>query len=387
MAAPMAPRDGGRHRHRPGRGVRHGTGWSTPRERPRWWPHDEPWPPRGPEAWRLLRRRFVRRMAGFVAAFVAFLIVVTAAGVWLLTTLLGPGWMSLAFGLVVTVVVAVVARNVIRTARLAVAPVGELIEASARVEAGEFGTQVTERGPGDVRTLARAFNAMSSRLAETDAARRGLLADVGHELRTPLTVIQGNVEGILDGLYPADRPHLERILAETRHMERLIEDLRTLSLADAGALALQREATDLAALAADVVAGFAPTAEGAGVALATESDADLADVEVDPLRIRQVVANLVANALRHTPSGGRVTVVVGAQPGAQLLTVRDTGAGMDADAVEHAFDRFWRSSASSGAGLGLAIVRDLVAAHGGSVEIESTPGRGTTVRCRFPVGA
>jgi signal transduction histidine kinase len=259
----------------------------------------------------------------------------------------------------------------------------ELIEASARVEAGQFGTQVPERGPGEVRTLARAFNAMSTRLAEADAERRRLLADVSHELRTPLTVIQGNVEGILDGLYPADRAILERILAETQHLERLIEDLRTLSMADAGALALQREPTDLGGLAGEVVAGFEPQAASGAVTLTMEAADGLPDLELDPLRVRQVITNLVSNALRHTPAGGRVTVSVSADGDDQLLAVADTGGGMDADAASHAFDRFWRTPDSPGAGLGLAIARDLMVAHGGGIALDSTAGIGTTVVCRF----
>ncbi len=314
-----------------------------------------------------------------------FLVVLVAAVIWLLTTIFGGGWVTIILVIGSTVALGLIGRLILRAIRTAVAPMGELIEAAARVEDGQFGTQVPEHGPGEVRALARSFNAMSRRLAETDDERRRLLADVSHELRTPLTVIQGNVEGILDGLYPADRAILERILAETHRLERLIDDLRTLSMADAGALALQREPTDLGALAADVVRGFAPQAERGGVALVLEAAESLPDIEVDSLRTRQVVTNLVSNALRHTPDGGRVTVSVAAAPGAQLLAVTDTGGGMDAEAVTHAFDRFWRSPDSPGAGLGLAIARDLVRAHGGDVELNSVLGEGTTVICRFPV--
>jgi signal transduction histidine kinase len=274
--------------------------------------------------------------------------------------------------------------RVVRGVRQSVVPLGELIEASARVEAGQFGTQVAERGSGEVRSLARAFNAMSARLAETDEQRRVLLAEVSHELRTPLTVIQGNVEGMLDGLYPTDRAHLERIQAETRHLEQLIEDLRTLSLADAGALPLHREPSDLGDIARDVIAGFEPQASAGRVTTAVEAPDDLPEMEVDPRRIHQVIANLVSNALRHTPEGGRVTVSVQVEPDAVTLAVADTGSGMTADAAAHAFDRFWRSGEAAGAGLGLAIVRDLVRAHGGDVSISSTPGSGTTVSCTLP---
>ena len=310
------------------------------------------------------------------------LVLVAAALVSALTALLGEHWFSPVLGIAVLVGVALLIRRAVRAVRLAAAPMGELIEASARVEAGELGAQVRERGPREVRALARAFNAMSTRLQETEASRRRLLADVSHELRTPLTVIQGNVEGILDGLYPPDRAHLERILAEAQQLERLIDDLRTLSMADAGALGLQREPTDLAALAADAVAAFEPPAASAGVSLVVEGEDDLPDLELDPLRMRQVITNLVANALRHTPSGGTVRVSVVADDGdRQVLSVSDTGPGMDADAAAHAFDRFWRTADSPGAGLGLAIVRDLVTAHGGNVDLQTRVGQGTTVRC------
>ncbi|MEO6579382.1 MAG: HAMP domain-containing sensor histidine kinase [Candidatus Limnocylindria bacterium] len=333
-----------------------------------------------------MRGRFARRAALFIGAVILLLLIVTAAIAWLLTMIFGGGWISGLLFVVLAGVLLLTARRIVRGARVAVAPMGELIEASGRVEAGEFGAQVSERGPRELRSLARAFNAMSTRLADTETERRRLIADVSHELRTPLTVIRGNVEGMLDGLYPADRTSLERILAETHQLERLVDDLRTLSLADAGALALNREPTDLAALLADTVAAWQPQVTHAGIDLhtAAEVDGDLPSVDVDPLRIRQVLTNLIANAVRHTPAGGRVTVSVRTDADGQLLAVADTGGGMDADAVPHAFDRFWRSPDSTGAGLGLAIVRDLVEAHGGAVDLKSLPGEGTTVRCRLP---
>jgi signal transduction histidine kinase len=323
-------------------------------------------------------------MAGFAVVVVILVALLVSGIIWLADTLAGPMHPWALGPIVLLLLVGLLVARVVRGVRQSVVPLGELIEASARVEAGQFGTQVAERGSGEVRTLARAFNAMSARLAETEEQRRALLAEVSHELRTPLTVIQGNVEGMLDGLYPADRVHLERVQAETRHLEQLIEDLRTLSLADAGALPLHREPSDLGEIARDVVAGFEPQASAAAVSLALEAPDDLPEMEVDPRRIHQVIANLVSNALRHTPEGGRVTVSVQAERDAVILAVADTGSGMTADAVTHAFDRFWRSGESAGAGLGLAIVRDLVRAHGGEASISSTPGNGTMVRCTFP---
>ncbi len=331
-----------------------------------------------------MRRGFMRRMAGFALLIVVLLVLVVVG----LSSLVGSLWgghLGRLAPLILFVIVVVIGVGVARGFRRTMAPVGELIEASARVEAGQLGTQVTERGSGEVRSLSRAFNAMSRRLAEGDEQRRRLLAEVSHELRTPLTVIQGTVEGMLDGLYPADHEHLERIQAETRRLEHLIEDLRTLSLTDTGALQLHREPSDLGAIARDAVASFEPQADAAGVALRVEAPPDLPELELDPQRMHQVVANLVSNALRHTPAGREMVVAVAASAGELTLTVRDTGTGMSRDAAAHAFDRFWRSADSAGAGLGLAIVRDLVAAHGGTVELASEEGSGTTVTVRLPV--
>jgi signal transduction histidine kinase len=303
---------------------------------------------------------------------------------WLVGTILSPRTMA-AIPVAILILLALVAVVVVgRRIRGTAVPLGDLIDASARVEAGEVGTQVDVRGPREIRALARAFNAMSARLAADNAQRRRFLADVSHELRTPLTIIQGTVEGILDGLYPADRAQLERLLAETHQLERLTDDLRTLSLTDAGALELRREPVDLGALASDVVAAFEPQATAEGVTLAFDAE-ELPTLALDARRVRQVIGNLLSNALRHTPSGGRIGVRVGRVGDGVELEVADTGSGMDAASAEHAFDRFWRSGDRAGAGLGLAIVRDLVAAHGGHTSLESAPGRGTTVRCLFPL--
>ncbi|MFN2417344.1 MAG: histidine kinase dimerization/phospho-acceptor domain-containing protein, partial [Candidatus Limnocylindria bacterium] len=207
-----------------------------------------------------ISRRFVRRAVRFAVLFVVVMVSLVVGLAWLLGTLFGERVLTGVLPAIAALIALVVAIRLVRGVGRAAAPLGDLIEASGRFEAGEFGAQVAVRGPREIRALARAFNAMSARLAADTEERRRLLADVSHELRTPLTVIQGNVEGMLDGLYPADARHLERILAETHQLERLIDDLRTLSLADAGALTLHRESTDLGALATDVVAGFEPQA-------------------------------------------------------------------------------------------------------------------------------
>jgi two-component system sensor histidine kinase BaeS len=286
--------------------------------------------------------------------------------------------------ILVGVLVVLVLAGLLRAILRATAPVGELIDAAGQVEAGDFSARVSERGPREVRALAHAFNSMSSRLEAMDAERRSALADVSHELRTPLAVIQGNVEAMIDGVYPADRAHLEPLLEEIRHMERLIEDLRTLTLVEAGSLTLHREPTDVAALLGEVVAGFRTQAGRAGVDLAIRAPDGLSPVELDPARIREIMANLIANALRHTTSGGHVDVLLEPGEEAVAVTVRDTGSGIPADQLERIFDRFYRAPDSPGSGLGLPIAKSLVEAHDGTITANSTPGLGTSIRFTIP---
>ena len=270
-----------------------------------------------------------------------------------------------------------------RSVRRMAGPIGEVMEAADRVAEGDYSARVSARGPGEVRRLGRAFNEMTARLQASDAERRRLLADVTHELRTPLSVIRGNLEGISDGVYAPDEQRLATVLEETRVMARLLDDLQMLSTADAGALRLDREPTDLAALAGEVVSAFAPRAAAAGVALAA-APSSLADLNVDALRIRQVLENLVANALRHTPQGGTVAIQLSLEDGGIACAVSDTGPGIPADQLDSIFDRYARSADSGGSGLGLAIARSLVEAHGGSIEAENAPGHGATIRLFLP---
>lgn len=273
--------------------------------------------------------------------------------------------------------------------RRTTAPMGDVMEAAGRVSAGDYSVRVAERGPGEARALARAFNTMAARLQANDEQRRRLLADVTHELRTPLAIVQGNLEGLLDGVYPRDDAHLTPILEETRVLGRLIDDLRTLALAESGALRLQREPTDLEVLAEEAAGAFRAAAGAAGVTVRVESGAAVPLAEVDPVRVREVLTNLLANALRYTPAGGTVTVTVAAGPAADQVTmeVRDTGAGIPAEAVPHVFDRFYKSDESRGMGLGLAIAKNLADAHGGQLTVASVPGQGTTFRLSLPVSA
>jgi two-component system OmpR family sensor kinase/two-component system sensor histidine kinase BaeS len=274
-------------------------------------------------------------------------------------------------------------------------PLGGVMDAADRVAAGNYDVRVAEQGPPPIRALARAFNTMTERLGNHDRLRRDLMADVAHELRTPLTVMQGKLEGLLDGVYPRDEAQLQQLLEETHVLSRLVEDLRTLALSESGALKLQKEPIDLGGLARDVAGSFGGEATARHVTLEVNSPDELPLIEIDPVRIREVMTNLLSNALRHTPSGGSVIVRVAAWPrGSEsrvpqlesriVVEVCDTGRGMTPDAIARAFDRFYKGSESRGSGLGLTIARSLVAAHGGEIHASSEPGRGTTITFTLP---
>lgn len=269
---------------------------------------------------------------------------------------------------------------VLRSVRRTTAPVGDVMEAAARVAAGDYDVRVRAAGPRETRELASAFNAMVQRLDSNEKRRRDLLADVAHELRTPLAIIRGNAEGLADGVYAADRAHLQPIIEETEVMARLLEDLATLSTAEAGVVSLHLEETQPAALVEDARSAFAARAEAAGVKLTASAANGLPSLNIDPVRIGEVLANLVSNAIRHTPPGGFVSVEANAGPGGVTFTVSDTGSGIEPDQLAHIFERFRKAPESRGAGLGLAIAKALVEAHGGTIEALSPPGGGTTLR-------
>jgi two-component system, OmpR family, sensor histidine kinase BaeS len=289
----------------------------------------------------------------------------------------GPGQFAWVAALVFVVLVAAVG---LRGIRRMTAPMDNLIQAARRIERGDYSASVPEYGPPEMRSVARAFNAMSARLKLTDEQRRSFLADVAHELRTPLSVIRGQAEGISDGIYPADALHIEPILEATRGLEVLVEDLRTLVLTDAGSLVLNRELIDPTVLVHDVLASFKAQAEAAEVNLAGDLDYGVPMVDVDPARMRSAIANVISNAIRHTPPGGSVRVGVQSAGDQVIIGITDTGEGIPAKLLPRVFERFVKAPTSTGSGLGLAIVHDIVTAHGGKIEIESTQGVGTVVR-------
>ena len=325
---------------------------------------------------------------------------VTVAGTLLLAGLVGAtlrliqvpgalGWV-VAVGIVLLLLGIVLLAGVGRGLRHLSRPFGDFLEAADHVAEGDYSARVAEQGPREVRSVARAFNTMASRLQAADEQRRSLLSDVTHELRTPLTVIQGNLEGMLDGIYTPDQARLKLILEETQVLSRLVEDLRTLALSESGALALRREPTDLGELIRDTAAAFHAQADAGELAIIVDVSSDLPLLSLDPARMRQVLLNLFANALRYTPKGGTIAVrgKVRADGGKKqvVLEVEDTGPGIAPEDLPHVFDRFYKARDSGGMGLGLSIARSLVEAHGGAISALSPIGQGTTMRVILPVG-
>jgi signal transduction histidine kinase len=280
--------------------------------------------------------------------------------------------------------IAVAAAGFLALMRRVGMPLGDVVSAAGRVASGDYAVRVSEHGPPSLRSVARAFNDMTAQLHAQDQQRRHLMADIAHELRTPLTVVQGQLEGLLDGVYPRDDARLNEVLDHTRLLARLVEDLRTLAHAESGTLGLKKEATDLAALIHDSVSAFAADAAAKDVVIRVDDREELPLVEIDPARIREVVTNLLSNALRHSDSGGSIVVATLARDDTIAVTVRDTGAGIAPDALPKIFDRFYKGPSSHGSGLGLTIARNLVVSHGGDISAESRVGEGTTVTFTLP---
>ena len=269
------------------------------------------------------------------------------------------------------------------------APLAGLTRAARQIAAGSWDARVPSSSISEVDALARAFNQMATDLQRADQLRRNMTADIAHELRTPLTIIKGQLEGILDGVYPSTPEHIMPVLEEANLLERLIDDLRLLSLAEAGQLPLHRDEVAVAGLLEDVRRTFAAEAAQQDVALHVDAAADIGPLMVDPQRMQQVLGNLVANSLRHTPAGGRIDLRAGGRDGVATIAVADTGSGIAPDDVPHIFDRFWRGDkarprSGTSAGLGLAIARQLVEAHGGRISAASELGRGTTITMEIP---
>ncbi len=276
-------------------------------------------------------------------------------------------------------------------ARLITKPLRELTTAARQIAGGDLGQQVTVRSRDELGDLATQFNHMSADLAQSNQLRRQMTADIAHDLRTPLTVISGYLELLRDQVLKPTPERFSVLYDETQILQRLVDDLHTLSLADAGELPLQRRPTEPAQILAHVAETYGHAAEQAGVSLAMRETGPLPEANVDYERMSRALGNLVSNALRYTPAGGTICLSAGQSDGRLLLSVSDTGSGISAEHLPNIFERFYRADASrhqdsGGSGLGLAIVRSIVEAHGGSIGVQSNLGQGTTFTISLPPG-
>lgn len=356
---------------------------------PPWWPHGEQWSSPGPP-WRQAPRQFRRR---FLLVTVGVLWVLLGLGFAIGMAVRGGGppgrggewrggpWNPFGFVAFVAIVgggaTALAYRRISR-------PVSELLGAADNLGKGDYGVRVAVDGPRELRALIRTFNDMAAQLASSETERRRFLANVTHELRTPLAVLQTGIEAQIDGIRPRDDRHLASLLEETQLLGRLVDDLHTLALAGAGRLSLHYEPTSPGALVEDAITSQAGMAARRGVSITAEVAGARAEVEADPTRIRQVLANLIANAVRHSPDGGDVRVHVVDDAETVRFTVSDSGPGIPPDRLEHLFEPASPSADTRGSGLGLSIARDLVGAHGGTIRAANGPVGGATVTFEIP---
>ena len=357
---------------------------------PPWWPEGEQWPPRGPP-WRFVPERFRRRFLIVSVSFVVLLVGIGVAiglmakgggGPWNGPDRRGgPGGLFAIAGFVAVVGGTATALAYRRISR----PVGELLAAAERLAQGDYDVKVDPDGPRELRTLSTTFNEMAGRLAASDEQRRRFLADVTHELRTPIAVLQSGIEAQVDGIHPRDDEHLASLLEEVQLLGRLVDDLHTLALADAGRLALHYDPAHPAALVDEVIRSHERLAQQKYVRFTSSVPADLPEIDADPTRVHQVLANLLSNAVRHSPPHSQVSVRVEADDDDVVrFTVTDSGPGFAPEALPHIFERFTRSADSRGSGLGLSIARDLVHVHGGTIEARNASGGGAVITFTLP---
>jgi len=276
--------------------------------------------------------------------------------------------------------------------RRIVTPLRALMAATGRIAAGKYGERVRVTDNHEIHQLAESFNQMASTLEQTEARRQALIADVSHELRTPLTSIKGYMEGLIDGIIPATPENYRLIYGEADRLERLVQDLQELSRLEAGQARLHRRDFGVAALLNTIVGELRPAFDRKGVALHAQLPPPTVWINADSDRIKQVVLNLLTNALRYTPAGGSVRLSARDEADGLAIAARDTGVGIAAEHLPHIFDRFYRvdksrSRSGGGTGIGLTIARYLMEAHGGTIGVSSTPGGGTTFTLNLPASA
>lgn len=274
-------------------------------------------------------------------------------------------------------------------ARTLTRPLRELTDATRAVAEGNLERRVPVRSSDELGELAASFNQMSADLARSRDLRRQMTADIAHELRTPISVILGHAEAVHDGVLPPSLETLDIIREEANRLERLVEDLRTLSMADAGELPLTCHLVSPLALLKQSASAHRPYAKKKNVELRVDASSNLPEISVDPDRMTQVLGNLISNALRYTPQNGSITITAARVPDGIEIRVQDNGPGIEHEKLPHIFDRFYRTDQSrqrdsGGSGLGLAIAKSIVESHSGRIWAESQLGEGTTIVVQLP---
>jgi len=272
-------------------------------------------------------------------------------------------------------------------------PMEQIFNAIDSVADGNLSVRVPENNSDMFSELVSRFNKMLGELERAEQQRRNLTADIAHELRTPLHIIQGNLEGVLDGVYQPTPEHINNTLDETKLLARLVNDLQTLSLAEAGQLPLHPTRFLLADLVEDLTSSFSSQASSQGIDLTTAITDPSLELTADYDRLNQVLSNLISNALRHTPQGGKISIETGSAEGEERsvrIRVRDSGVGIASEDLPFIFDRFWRGDKSrtgrTNSGLGLAISKQLVLAHKGRIDAQSEVGKGAVFTIDLPNG-
>ena len=271
-------------------------------------------------------------------------------------------------------------------------PIDHLTRAAQEMSSGDLTQRVPEQGHDEIATLARSFNQMGDSLLRSMEQRRAMTADIAHELRTPLAVQRAQLEAMQDGIYPMTVENLQVALDQNRFLSHLVEDLRTLALADAGELRLDLEPVNLAELLENITNRFRPAAEATQVGLqfSTKEPALKPIIQADPIRLEQILINLIGNALRYTPDNGQILITLESIPSWAVITIQDSGPGISPEALEHLFERFYRADRSrsreaGGSGLGLTIAQQLANAHGGSISAENASNGGALFKLILPL--
>jgi signal transduction histidine kinase len=305
----------------------------------------------------------------------------------LILSLIGPiAVISVLLGILTLIIGLLLMRRMIN-------PLSEVIAASQAVSQGDLTARVPVHARhDDLSALSDHFNHMADELERSDRQRRNLMADIAHELRTPITILRGRLEGILDGVYPAEEAHIAPALEETYLLERLVEDLRLLALTEANQLRFEVKPVGLTELVETTLGLFSAQASEENVRFHFDAEPDLPEVMLDPQRFQQVIGNLIDNALRYTPEGSSINLSIHRKDNTVELTISDEGTGIPEDELAHVFDRFWRGEKSrarstGGAGLGLSIARQLVEAQGGRIRAQNRSPRGFEIQITLPFNA